>query len=572
MADSRNILGRTECGPGRFCPTDPLLRWTMAVWLVRALDGADPTPADTVRFADVDHNLWWAAHTERLADLGVTQGCATEPLRYCPDQVVTRAQMATFLTRAFDLQDTGGVVSFTDVSDGPHAPAIRTLAAAGITAGCATEPLRYCPDQVVTRAQMATFLARTLGLVPLPQPTATPRIAYSAAGNGLWVEDADGANKRQLTDGGVHGAGWSPGGRRIAYDGWDSTTGTEDSSRREGLWVVDADGNNKRQLADGRILWAGWMAEGRIAYKLNVPGGTDPLLVVDADGTNEYLLTDAYDAWWCCPSPDGRRFFYVGSEYSPSSETYESGLWVVDADGTNKRRLTLQTHLRAAVWSPDGRRIAYTDNGNSTDTRGIWVVDADGYQQTKLAERIAYRLAWSPDSRRIAYRQRGSSVFGTVDPATWQGLWVVDADGANQHQLVGGDAHSQVWSPDGGRIAYRLLVSTHYDQLWVVDADGANNRQLGEWADEVAWSPDGRRIAYTIFDPFTARDGMWVVDADGANQHQLTDRDARSPMWSPDGGHIAYEIGGVVWVVDADGTNQRQLVHGGVSWFGWSPR
>ena len=37
-----------------------------------------------------------------------------------------------------------------------------------MTAGCATGPLRFCPDESVTRAQMATFLARATGLVPLP--------------------------------------------------------------------------------------------------------------------------------------------------------------------------------------------------------------------------------------------------------------------------------------------------------------------------------------------------------------------------------------------------------------------
>ena len=45
-----------------------------------------------------------------------------------------------------------------------HAAAIDALYAAGITTGCATEPLRYCPDQPVIRAQMATFLTRALEL------------------------------------------------------------------------------------------------------------------------------------------------------------------------------------------------------------------------------------------------------------------------------------------------------------------------------------------------------------------------------------------------------------------------
>ena len=34
----------------------------------------------------------------------VTGGCATSPLRYCPDSAVTRGQMAAFLVKTFSLQ------------------------------------------------------------------------------------------------------------------------------------------------------------------------------------------------------------------------------------------------------------------------------------------------------------------------------------------------------------------------------------------------------------------------------------------------------------------------------------
>ena len=47
---------------------------------------------------------------------------------------------------------------------------MERLAELGITSGCATGPARYCPADSVTRGQMATFVARALGLVPLPRP------------------------------------------------------------------------------------------------------------------------------------------------------------------------------------------------------------------------------------------------------------------------------------------------------------------------------------------------------------------------------------------------------------------
>ena len=152
------VFDGTECGDGQFCPGDPIERWVMAVWLIRVL-GGDITTSGTSRFADVDASEWWSRHAEELAEREITGGCATGPLRYCPDDSVTRAQMASFLVRAYGL-DAAGPAGFTDTAGDTHEKNIDALAAAAITSGCSTEPLRYCPDDSVTRAQMATFLHR----------------------------------------------------------------------------------------------------------------------------------------------------------------------------------------------------------------------------------------------------------------------------------------------------------------------------------------------------------------------------------------------------------------------------
>jgi hypothetical protein len=99
---------------------------------------------------------------EAIFGRGTTNGCDSH--RYCPSTSVTRAQLASFLARELGLPD-GSVRQFKDVgSSHPHAGAIGALAARGITTGCA--PGRFCPNQPVTRGQMATLLQRTLGLSP----------------------------------------------------------------------------------------------------------------------------------------------------------------------------------------------------------------------------------------------------------------------------------------------------------------------------------------------------------------------------------------------------------------------
>ena len=158
---SRGVFEGTECGEG-FCPHQPLPRWQMGVWLVRALEEAEPE-ATVSRFADVESDFWWMPYADRLAELEITVGCRREPLRYCPDRPVSRAQMASFLARAFDLPAAESA-GFADVDSqtNVHGQNIDRLAASEITVGCRTEPLSYCPSRSVTRAQMAAFIYRGL--------------------------------------------------------------------------------------------------------------------------------------------------------------------------------------------------------------------------------------------------------------------------------------------------------------------------------------------------------------------------------------------------------------------------
>jgi hypothetical protein len=159
------------CDVGLFCPDADTTRAQMAVFLLKSLLGAGyvPPPATGAIFADVLLDTFAAAWIEDLYTRGVTGGCLTDPLRYCPDANVTRAEMAVFLLKTLLGKDyvpppaTGTV--FADVPVDAFAAAfIEDLYHRGITAGCLTGPLRYCPDGFVTREEMAAFLALTFGL------------------------------------------------------------------------------------------------------------------------------------------------------------------------------------------------------------------------------------------------------------------------------------------------------------------------------------------------------------------------------------------------------------------------
>ena len=100
---------------------------------------------------------------ERLAAAGITGGCA--PQRFCPAAPVSRAQMASFLARAENLTHGAGSDHFADDDSSIHEPNLDRVAFAGIGAGCGPE--RVCPAQAVTREQMAAFLYRSVHASPI---------------------------------------------------------------------------------------------------------------------------------------------------------------------------------------------------------------------------------------------------------------------------------------------------------------------------------------------------------------------------------------------------------------------
>ncbi|MCP3974228.1 MAG: hypothetical protein GY720_07020 [bacterium] len=157
-----------------YCPHQPVTREQMAAFLVRALDLTDDGGGNS--FVDDDGSIFESA-IAKLAAAGVTKGC-NPPLntRFCPTDIVTRGQMAAFLVRALDYQ-AGGHDLFTDDDGSVFEEAIDRLGTRGVTKGCNPPAnTRFCPDEPVTRAQMATFLRRALHL-PLrdlpPRPETT---------------------------------------------------------------------------------------------------------------------------------------------------------------------------------------------------------------------------------------------------------------------------------------------------------------------------------------------------------------------------------------------------------------
>lgn len=276
--------------------------------------------------------------------------------------------------------------------------------------------------------------------------------------------------------------------------------------------------------------------DGRIAYELGFEGaGTDgadvwTVQVIRPDGSGDSVLIggEQYSgigqpAW----SPDGTRLVVAASEDGDE-------FLVVRCDGTidtviadlqmetASYPLSIDTPNHPS-WSPDGSTIAFT----SAD--GLFLVDPAGALPTRQINELSGsemvdlsvtvvrgRASWSPDGTRL--------VFGATDGTENTDLYVIGVDGSGLTRLTTdpGDDYQPAWSPDGSRIAFR---SSRDGKLWVMEADGSQQHSLfsGEGAASAyqpSWSPDGTQLVYVSGEVGDTR--VHVIGADGTGDRQLT--------------------------------------------------
>jgi SpoIID/LytB domain protein len=140
------------CSPTAYCPNDRVTRGQIASFLARA---RDYPPATGDHFTD-DGGSPHEPNINIIFEQGISSGC--EPGRFCPNSLLKRYEMAVFLVRAIPDLEPGGPDAFSDDNGKWYEPYVNAVADRGITLGCA--PGKFCPNDTVTRAQMASFLYR----------------------------------------------------------------------------------------------------------------------------------------------------------------------------------------------------------------------------------------------------------------------------------------------------------------------------------------------------------------------------------------------------------------------------
>lgn len=175
IASEEITLGCNPPFGDRYCPAGTVTRGAMAAFLNRALS-LTGSPQD---FFSDDDGSPFEADINAIAAAGITTGC--RPGEYCPDRLLRRDEMAAFLNRAFGLAGSSQDF-FSDDNGSPFEADINAIAAAGITTGCRSD--EFCPGGAMRRDEMASFLARGLGLA-LMSPPARPGLGWAQVVGGL---------------------------------------------------------------------------------------------------------------------------------------------------------------------------------------------------------------------------------------------------------------------------------------------------------------------------------------------------------------------------------------------------
>ena len=240
------------------------------------------------------------------------------------------------------------------------------------------------------------------------------------------------------------------------------------------------------------------------------------------------------------------------------------GIFISDANG-EQRRMVIKATLSDGYpdVSPNGRHLAFYGKYDDYKTWSIHTVDMDGNNLRRLTD-VKHvwdsAPAWSPDGNTIVFAREYKN-----DAGDWQEeIWLMNADGSNQRQLVGLEGRSPVFLNDG-RLLFQSKSSP--SQISIADLDGSNLIRLTD--DDTnnmspKISPDGLQIAY-----LSNRDGnqeVYVMDIDGDNQARLTHNDIQEwdPAWSLDCNQVFFSSQNVhgfydIYKVNTDGSSTEKV-------------
>jgi Tol biopolymer transport system component len=268
-------------------------------------------------------------------------------------------------------------------------------------------------------ASAARPVSRTPRHPPVPKSKLFGRIAYSTRSGDIWVMNANGTCRHQITHSGAgtdFDPSWAPDGRRLVFR---TSRGHYQpdiyGNGLEGLFVTDVEGSSNEREVEPPTggMFADWSPRGdKIAFSgLRAGKRFDTLFLMNPDGTGVHDLGTPFGSEGAVWSPDATKI-----EYGAHNGDGNWAIWTMNADGSDQRQLT-HPHLvfpagsggdSPGPWSPNGRRIAYSHW--HVRGREVWIMNGDGSRKHRITQWPGgdSPLAWLPNGRIVFEHFRGN--------------------------------------------------------------------------------------------------------------------------------------------------------------------
>ena len=337
---------------------------------------------------------------------------------------------------------------------------------------------------------------------------------------------------------------WSPDGHRIAF-----VSDRDGNSRK--IYTMNSDGSDVRRIAPS--------------------SGGSPTLVWSPDG--RHIAFRQFDRGEWDAESDG----YIGIVYFVA---------IVGSDGSGFRRIMeSDSPISEPAWSPDGQRMAFITTEDKMLT--LYIVDPEGVNLRQVVATPMHQgessptLVWSSDGQHIAFRSSDDIERGVSSPPSVHFVAIVGSDGSGFRRIMESDSpiSEPAWSPDRQRMAF-TTTGDKMLTLYIVDAEGANPHQvvaismseppLGfamttPYNQRVSWDSGGSEILVRY--SYGIKNFMHSVRPDGTDFHTLHEGRVSGSVVSVGGSRvIVYSCSDrrdgevVLYTTALDGSDKRILV------------